>query len=87
MLDMAIKVKQNLAMLPSKQPKFKEWRRPKYTYRSYPESKLKSKEVSEKELAEVISQIRCDAKKDRKKRVLVLFLSIFALIVISHSLK
>ena len=82
MLDMVVKVRENLAMLPSKQPKFKEGRRPNYTYNNKKVSKLKFKEVSEEELAEVICKIRQDAKKERKNRVIILILSILTLIVI-----
>ncbi len=82
MLDMMIKVKQNLAMLPSRQSKFKEGRRPEYTYKNQIARKFKFKEVSEGELDEVICQIRLDAREERRKRKLILPLSILAVIVI-----
>jgi hypothetical protein len=76
MLDMVIKVKQNLSMLPSNQPKFKESRRAQYTYKTG--SKLQFKEVSQKELEEVICKIRLEAKKERKRQILV---SVLVLII------
>ena len=77
MLDMVIKVKQNLSMLPSNQPKFKESKRAKYTYKTG--SKLQFKEISEEELAKVISKIRQDAKKEHKKEVFISVILILSL--------
>ena len=82
MLDMAKKVKENLAMLPSRQPKYMEGRRPKYTWKLNGR-KLKSKEVSESELEEIIGKIKLDAREEKRKhKLLIMPLTILIAILI-----
>ena len=80
MQDMANKVKENLAMLPSRKPKYMEGRRPKYTYTQNGQ-KLKFKELSESELEEVICRIRLEAREESRKRKLILPVAILIFIV------
>ena len=83
--DMMDKMKENLSRLPSKQPKFKlgskfmEGRIPEKTRQN---RKLKVKEISESELAEVISKIRLDMQEERRRQQFLLPLIILIVILI-----
>ena len=71
MLDMMNKVKENLAMLPSRQPKYMEGRRPKYTWKQNGR-KLNFKEVSKSELEEVIGKIKLNTQEEKRKHKLLI---------------
>ena len=87
-LHMVETMKENLSRLPSKQPKFKlgskfmEGRLPEKTRQN---RKLIVKEISETELAEIISNIRLDAQEERRRQrqlILPLCILIVTLIII-----
>jgi predicted nucleic acid-binding Zn ribbon protein len=87
-LHMVETMKENLSRLPSKQRKFKlgsKFREGWLPEKTRQNRKLKVKEISESELAEVISNIRLEIQEERRRQrqlILPLCILIAALILI-----
>ena len=88
MQDMVDKVKENLARLPSKQPKNKLGRKfmegwlPENTHQQNGQ-KVKIKKLSESELDEVINKIRLELQEERRKwRLILPFIILISILIL-----